>query len=55
MSKNVQSDHVNQGWKLDGDEIVVVMCDMNAAPDSLPKIIRCNCKTGFSGKRFSGS
>lgn len=30
-------------------ELVPVMCDMNAAPDALLKIIHCNWKTGCSG------
>lgn len=51
MISTAEINLVNWGCKLDGNELVVLMCDMNAAPDSLPKIIHCNCKTGFSGRK----
>lgn len=43
----------NWGWKLDGNELLPVMCDMNAAPDTLLKVIHCSCTTSCSGKRCS--
>jgi hypothetical protein len=43
----------NWGWKLVNDELVPIMCNMNAAPDCLLKIIHCSCTTGCGGKRCS--
>lgn len=44
-----ETNPVNWDWKLDGDELLPVMCDMNAAKDTLLKIIRCSCITSCSG------
>ena len=32
------------GWKLDDEVITSVMTDKEIAPESLTKVIRCNCK-----------
>lgn len=44
---------VNWGWKTDDDELVPILCDMNAAPDTLSNIIHGNCKTDCSDNRCS--
>ena len=41
------------GWKLEGSQFVPTESDMNAAPDSLLKIIHCNCRTACSTARCS--
>lgn len=51
MIRATETNPVNWGWKLDDNEFVPVMCEMNTAPDPLLKIIHCKCKTGCSGNR----
>ena len=36
------------GWKREGSQFVPTESDMNAGPDSLLKIIHCNCTTAYS-------
>ena len=40
-------------WKIDNDELVTIMFDVNAAPDILFKNVHCNCKTGWCGVHWS--
>lgn len=40
---------MNYSLKLDGKELIPVMCDMHATADTLLNIIRNNCKTVCSG------
>lgn len=51
MSMATEIYPVNWGWILYGDELVPIMCYINAAPNTLFKIIHCNCKTGCSDNR----
>ena len=44
---------VDWGWNLDNNQYVPVMSDMNAAPDTLLKMIHCNCTTACSTARCS--
>ncbi|KAJ8880744.1 hypothetical protein PR048_017214 [Dryococelus australis] len=53
MSMAREINPVNWGLKLDGEELVPVICDMNAAPETLLKIIHCNCKSDCSSNRCS--
>ena len=41
------------GWKLDGTVLVPVMTDLDPAPESLLKFVRCKCK--LSSKNPCGS
>ena len=38
-------DVLNWGWKLEENHFIPIMCDMNAAPDNLLKMVHCNCKS----------
>jgi len=46
-------DAMNWGWKLLDNRFVPLMPRMNAAPDSLLKVIRCNCSTACKTLRCS--
>ncbi|KAG1669042.1 Tryptophan 5-hydroxylase 2 [Nymphon striatum] len=46
-------DPLDWGWKLEDNQLVPIMPDMNAAPDALLKMVHCNCTTGCSGPRCS--
>lgn len=41
MNKATEIDSVNWDWKLNGDGLIPVMCDMDSTPDTLQKIIHC--------------
>ncbi|KAG1653773.1 Pyruvate dehydrogenase phosphatase regulatory subunit, mitochondrial [Nymphon striatum] len=45
-------DPLDWGWKLEDNQLVSIMSDMNAAPDALLKMVHCNCTTGCSGPRL---
>ena len=46
-------DPLDWGWRLEDNQLVPMMSDMNAAPDTILKIVNCNCTTGCSGPRCS--
>jgi len=46
-------DAMNLGWTLLDNWFVPLMSGMNAAPDSLLKVIRCNCYTAYKTLRCS--
>ena len=50
---NSDMDPKQWGWKLDGTVLVPVMTDLDAAPESLLKFVRCKCK--LSSKNPCGS
>ena len=39
------------GWRLPGDQIIPVMTDLPAAPESLLRMVRCNCSSDCVSKR----
>ena len=39
------------GWRLTGDQIIPVMTDLPAAPESLLRIVRCNCSSDCVSER----
>ena len=41
------------GWKLSGNQVIPVTTDLPAAPESLLKMIRCNCATDCASARRS--
>ena len=41
------------GWKLSDDQVHPVMTDLPAAPESLLRMIRCNCSLDCASKRCS--
>jgi 5'-3' exonuclease len=51
MASNI--DPLNWGWKLEDNQLVPIMSSMNAAPDSLLKIVHCNCASGCNTARCS--
>ena len=50
---NSDMDPMQWGWKLDGTVLVPVMTDLDAAPESLLKFVRCKCN--LSSKNPCGS
>ena len=50
---NSDMDPKQWGWKLEGTVLVPVMTDLDAAPESLLKFVRCKCK--LSSKNPCGS
>ena len=44
MSVRSGMNPINWGWKIDKDELVTIMTDVNVVPDIFLKIIPCNCK-----------
>ena len=51
--RNDELDHKHWGWKLKGTVLTPVMTDLDAAPESLLKFVRCKCK--LSSKNPCGS
>ena len=41
------------GWKIEDNHLLPVMMNQKPAPDSLLKVIHCNCTTGCSSTRCS--
>ena len=41
---NFKLEATDWGWKFDDEVITPVMTDKDIAPESLTKVIRCNCK-----------
>ena len=41
------------GWKAVEDKLVPMQCDMDVAPKTLQKLVRCNCKMGCDTLRCS--
>jgi len=46
LEKEGDMDVMNWGWKLEDNQLVPNMTEINAAPDNLLKMIHCNCKKG---------
>ena len=44
---------LNLGWKAVEDKLVPMQCDMDVAPTTLLKVVRCNCKMGCDTLRCS--
>ena len=53
MGKEQGMDVRNWGWNLQDNRFVPLMSRMNAAPDSLLKVIHCNCSTACKTLRCS--
>lgn len=53
LGQESDMDTCGWGWKREGSQFVPTESDMNAAPDSLLKIIHCNCTTACSTPRCS--
>ncbi len=53
MGTDEGMDATNWGWDLKGNRLVPLMSRMNAAPDSLLKVIHCNCSTACKTLRCS--
>lgn len=53
MGKDEGMDAMNWGWNLQDNQFVPVMSRMNAAPDSLLKVIHCNCSNACKTLRCS--
>ena len=51
LGKDNSLEATNWGWQCDHNEYQPVMCDKAPAPDSLLKIVLCNCKTACSSSR----
>ena len=45
MSTDDGIDALEWGWKVDNNQVVLIMTDMKAAPDNLLKMIQCNCES----------
>ncbi|CAH3156864.1 unnamed protein product [Porites lobata] len=43
----------DRGWKLSGNQVIHVTTDLPAAPESLLKMVRCNCATDCASARCS--
>ena len=48
MGEEADLEPTDWGWKAEANQFLPVMNEMNAAPDSLLKVVRCNCTTGCS-------
>ena len=44
MLSNNDLDPKQWGWKLEGSAFAPIMTDLDAAPESLLKFVRCTCK-----------
>ena len=53
MQMQSDTNPLEWGWKLQNNTYVPVMSDMNAAPDTLLKMVHCNCTTACSTTRCS--
>ena len=53
IGKESDIDVLNWGWKLEDNQLIPVMSDMNAAPDKLLKMIHCKCKIACRTPRCS--
>ena len=53
LGQESDMDTCEWGWKREGSQFVPTESDMNAAPNSLLKIIHCNCTTACSTPRCS--
>ncbi|KAJ8364405.1 hypothetical protein SKAU_G00132360 [Synaphobranchus kaupii] len=53
MGKEEGMDAMNWGWNLQDDRFIPLMTNMNAAPESLLKVIHCNCSTACKTLRCS--
>jgi len=51
MGEEADLEPTDWGWKAEADQFIPVMNEMNAAPDSLLKVVHCNCITGCSTQR----
>jgi len=51
MGEEADLEPTDWGWKAEANQFIPVMNEMNAAPDSLLKVVHCNCTTGCSTQR----
>ena len=51
MGEEADLEATDWGWKTEENQFIPVMNEMNAAPDSLLKVVHCNCTTGCSTQR----
>ena len=52
MGMDSDVDPLNWGWRLEDNQLIPIMSDMNAAPDTRLKMIHCNCTTGCNTPRW---
>ena len=53
MGMDSDVDPLNWGWRLEDNQLIPIMSDMNAAPDTPVKMVHCNCTTGCNTPRCS--
>ena len=45
MSTDDGMDDLDWGWKVDNNQMVLIMTETKAAPDNPMKMIHCNCES----------
>ena len=53
MGTDNDLDPLKWGWRLENNQLIPIMSDMNAAPETLLKMVHCNCATGCNTLRCS--
>ena len=53
MGEEADLEPTDWGWKAEANQFIPVMNEMSAAPDSLLKVVHCNCTTGCSTQRYT--